>query len=152
MTRSGAGTEMYPARPESEVWAPATPDAPDVLCRVFLQHSLTISRLYPGWTAEVVNPAGEVVYSDRLSRKGKAEAEAYRSAALSYVYGRWRTDWEAGSVSRLPARPGDAPASNSPVAESGDKPPRRRRSCLVVMLFAAGWFAVGWFLARLASG
>lgn len=83
MTHSPAGPEAYPASPESEVWTPTAADAPDVLCRVFLQHSLTISRLYPGWTAEVVNPAGEVVYRERLSRKGKAEAEAYRSAALS---------------------------------------------------------------------
>ena len=151
MTHSPTGSEAYPARPESEVWTPTAADAPDVLCRVFLQHSLTISRLYPGWTAEVVNPAGEVVYRDRLSRKGKAEAEAYRSAALSYVYGRWCTDWEAGAVSRLPPRPGDGPYGGQPVTEGGDKP-RPRRGCLIVMLFAAGWFAMGWFGARLILG
>lgn len=150
MTRPPAGPEIYPARPESEVWAPKSRDAPDVLCRVFLQHSLTISRLYPGWTAEVVNPAGEVVYRDQLSRKGKAEAEAYRSAALSYVYDRRRADWEAAAVSRTPARPGDAPTAAGPAAEGGDKP--RRRGCLTVMLFAAGWFALGWLGARLISG
>ena len=146
MTSSAAGPEVYPARPESEVWTPAAA-APDVLCRVFLQHSLTISRLYPGWTAEVVNPAGEVVYTGRLSRKGKAEAEAYRSAALSYVYDRWCTDWEKGGVSRAP---GGASMANSPAAEGVGKP-RRRRGCLILMLFAA-WFAMGWFWARLISG